>query len=134
MPSQETPSTSRLPATRQELNDFINSKVTRVVTGLAVPISAAVAAGLFWLQNAIGIDMQHYKAVAVGFVTSIILGGALLAAKWLEGRAGFEQTLLRVFALVDASAVPPSSPTVPVADSGITPEVPTVPPGISRKR
>src|SRR4051812_33717002 len=97
----------------EDLNEAINSNISRLVAFLTPTITAAVAAGLVWLQNALGVDMQQHAATIAGFVVAIVLGGCLTAAKWLEGRAEFETAAAAALALVPGGvggpAVEPSA-------------------------
>lgn len=99
----------------------LTSTISRVVAALTVPISAVIAAVLLWFQNSIGIDLQVDPAVAATFVGTIVLGGALLGVKWLEGRAAFEKVageIALAFHVGDA------------ANSSVDEPTGTVPPGL----
>jgi apolipoprotein N-acyltransferase len=81
------------------VHDALTSYISRIVA-LATPILAgALGAGLYWLQNAIGIDLQVDPAVAATFIGTIVLGAVLAGLKWLEGRAGFEKAATELLVL-----------------------------------
>jgi hypothetical protein len=89
-----------------DIHDVIDSALTsgisRIVAALTPVLAAGIAAGLYWLQNTIGIDLQVDPAVAAAFVGTIVLGGCLLGAKWLEGRAQFERAATELAAAYQA--------------------------------
>lgn len=101
----------------------MSSGISRLVAALAVPLASVVAAILYWVQDAIGIDMQIDPAVAAGFVGTIILGAALTAAKWLEGRKEFEKIAMELLAAYHAGAMH-------VDSSGGGGDEPITPPGV----
>lgn len=110
-----------------DIHDVIDSALTsgisRVVAALTPVLAAGIAAALYWLQNVIGIDLQVDPAVAAGFVGTIILGGCLLGAKWLEGRAQFERISAEL-----AAAYQAGQQHVDAATAGEGPRA--VPPGV----
>jgi len=69
----------------------LSSNVSRLAVVLVPIVGAVIAAVLEWLQNVLGVDLQHYQETATGFVVAIVLGTCWLGAKWLEGRASFER-------------------------------------------
>lgn len=110
------------------IDDAIKSSIGRVVAALSVPILGVVTAVLYWLQNAIGIDLQVDPAAAASFIGALILGGALIVLKWLEGRQVFERGAMEVLAAYTAGrelAVPHAAQTGEPDDGE-----PTVPLGL----
>lgn len=112
------------PEQHDTIDAAMSSGISRLVAALAVPLAAVVAAVFYWLQNAVGIDLQEHVAVATGFVSTIILGAALTAAKWLEGRKEFEKIALELLAAYHAGS------THIAGGGGDMPEEPVVPPGV----
>jgi hypothetical protein len=104
------------------IDGALSSGISRIVAALAVPVAAVVAAVLYWLQDALNVNLQVDPAVATGFVSTIILGAALTAAKWLEGRKEFEKIAMELLAAYEAGSTH--------VDSGGGGETPVVPPGV----
>lgn len=111
----------------EDLHEQLNSQISRAVTFLTPIVAALVALALAWLQDKIGLNLQNHSAEIAGFVVAIILGGCLTAAKWLEGRAGFERAAIGALQIAqgptDAAA---GSPEVGLEDDdeGIEDEPP----------
>jgi hypothetical protein len=100
----------------QELIDnALSSGISRVVAAIVPVLSGVLAAGLLWLQNAVGIDLQVDPAVAAAFVGTIVLGGCLVGLKWLEGRAQFEKIAAELAAAYQAGQthIDQAGPPVP---------------------
>jgi hypothetical protein len=74
----------------------LRSTISRVVAALTPVIAAALGALFYWLQDAVGIDLQVDPAVAAAYVGTVVLGFAFMGLKWLEGRAAFERAALAV--------------------------------------
>jgi sulfite exporter TauE/SafE len=86
-----------------KFDDVVTNNVGRIVAFVLTPILLpGVGAVAFWLQNVIGIDLQQYTAVAVGFVVSVVTGCALVAYKWLENRGAWEKGVAELEALYHA--------------------------------
>lgn len=62
---------------------WVRSMLPRIVAALAPIILAIVTAGLAWLQNVIGIDLQEHAAAYATFIGTMLLGGLGLAATWV---------------------------------------------------
>jgi hypothetical protein len=75
------------------VHDALTNTISRVVAALTPVIASVIAAVLYWLQDAVGIDLQVDPAVAAAFVGTLILGACLTAFKWLEGRAAWERAV-----------------------------------------
>lgn len=81
------------------INDAMSSYISRIVAAATPVLAGVLGAGLYWLQNAIGIDLQVDPAVAATFIGTIVLGAVLAGLKWLEGRAGFEKAATELLVL-----------------------------------
>lgn len=92
----------------------VKSVIGRVVAAFAPVLAGGVGSGLLWVQNVIGIDLQHYKGAAAAFLGTIILGGCLTAWQWLRNRGAHEIEVLRA-----------------VYERGASAQTPTVPPGLN---
>jgi hypothetical protein len=80
----------------ESIDAVLRSTISRLVAVLVPVLSGVLGAGLLWLQNAVGIDLQVDPAVAAAFIGTIVLGGCLVGLKWLEGRAQFEAAALEL--------------------------------------
>ncbi len=76
------------------VHDALTSVIGRVVAALTPVIAGLLAAALFWVQDAVGIDLQVDPAVAAAFIGTIVLGGCLTGLKWLENRGHWERAVL----------------------------------------
>ena len=84
------------------IHDALASYISRIVAALTPVLAGVLGAGLYWVQDAIGIDLQVDPAVAAAFIGTVVLGAALMGLKWLEGRAGFEKAGAELLALHEA--------------------------------
>lgn len=73
-----------------QLLGAVQSNIGRIVALFIPIITAVVTAGAFWLQNVIGIDVQHYVGGAVAFI--VLIGTSVLASgiTWLRNRGKHE--------------------------------------------
>ncbi len=76
------------------VHDALTSVIGRVVAALTPVLAGLLAAVLFWVQDAVGIDLQVDPAVAAAFIGTIVLGGCLTGLKWLENRGHWERAVL----------------------------------------
>jgi len=106
-----------MPADLLELVDkALSSQISRVVTLLTPLLAGVLGVALYWVQDAIGIDLQVDPAVAASFIGTIVLGAALTGLKWLPGRASFEKAALEMATLHhagQAQAASDADPSVP---------------------
>jgi len=101
--SQDPPESSELDREQEILDralDWVESTLARKVALYLPTILLPLAtAGAYWLQDAIGIDMD--PAVAVAFVVSIAVGIIALGATWVRNHGrGAAEVLQQVLAQV----------------------------------
>lgn len=91
------------PGSPSLLDTVINNNIGRVVAFIVTPILLPlVGAGSFWLQDAIGIDLQQYTGAAIAFVVAVIVGVALAIFKWLEGLGLWQKAIAELHTLYEA--------------------------------
>lgn len=92
------------------IDTALTSVIGRVVALLGPLFLAVVGAGTLWLQNVIGLDLQEYNGAAAAWIGTTILGGALMAYKWLSNRGEFERVALELKAMQELGAGAQDSP------------------------
>lgn len=75
----------------------IMSVIGRWVAFVVIPaVTTSFTAVAYWLQNAIGIDLQAYPAIAATFVGTVALGIAGAGIAWLINRGKHEVQALNI--------------------------------------
>lgn len=85
-----------------QLLDAAQSNIGRIVA-LFIPVfTAVVTAGAFWLQNVVGIDVQHYTGGAVAFITLVATSALGSGITWLRNRGKHEVAAVELAAAAKA--------------------------------
>jgi uncharacterized membrane protein YeaQ/YmgE (transglycosylase-associated protein family) len=106
------------------LLDTLQSNVGRYVAFLLTPILLPlVGAVAFWLQDALGVDMD--PVAVTGFLVAVIGGLAAVLVTWLRNRGKFESAAAETLTLlkaaqdtVAAAPAPSEGPPTAVATTG----------------
>jgi uncharacterized membrane protein YeaQ/YmgE (transglycosylase-associated protein family) len=99
------------------LLDTLQSNVGRYVAFLLTPILLPlVGAVAFWLQDALGVDMD--PVAVTGFLVAVIGGLAAVLVTWLRNRGKFESAAAETLTLLKAAQAPSEGPPTAVATTG----------------
>jgi len=77
----------------------LESNIGRIVAALTPVFTAIVAAGAFWLQDVIGVDMQQYVPAVVAFVALVATSAFGSALVWLRNRGNWEKQVVETATL-----------------------------------
>jgi hypothetical protein len=134
------PETDQPPDRSQELVDYaldwMQSSAIKVIGAKLLPLilgSGALATGLAWLQDAIGIDLS--PAAVTGLIGTIIAGAVVMAFAYVRnhgrGAAQLGTALVELQKLREAGQqyFDPSTTSIPEPGEGY--REPSVPPGIA---
>jgi uncharacterized membrane protein YeaQ/YmgE (transglycosylase-associated protein family) len=102
----------------RSLLDSLQSNIGRYVAFLLTPLLLPlVGAAAFWLQDALGVDMD--PVAVTGFLVAVVGGLAAVLVTWLRNRGGHERAAAETLALLkagqDAVAAGASQPEQPTA-------------------